>query len=523
VKKKGIIVAVFFGVILLTSTVAIALPNLMPPTDTEETTVTGTPADNFPDSQRGQFCGTGEPKSNAFVTEYRIPTECTQPLAITTTPDGFVWFAQANTGNIAKFDPNSGTFTEYDNPRWPQNGRSMIWDMDYSPDGRLWYTDEAYDSIWIFSIQDQKFERLQYPSEGNSLPQKLEVSGSQIIVNDFTGNKLTILDPTQSEEGLVTVSLPSEVTAAVTADFAIDNENNIWYTNWVFQQSGVLVKFNQDEFLKSGGMQNRNYTEAILLPPSVSTPNGAAADNNGNIWLADTSSSSFFKFDIDNEEFVQYFTSTPAVETFGNQSGIIKSPISRPYWIEASDDGKIVFNEQTGNRIGVMDPSDETLIEYSVPSKNRFWGDCGEDPNCGLAQVFDFTVDGEKIWFTEWVENNIGVIDTSIPLPMGIDTETEMIKMRAGETQKIEFVINPKTESDLFPVFLITEASSGFLTIKPDTAYSDIFSLDFDAPRVVGVELTSTEGALPGIYKVLLGAETPEVSVSKFVTVQILP
>ncbi|MBA4463060.1 MAG: lyase, partial [Nitrosopumilaceae archaeon] len=55
-KKKGIIVAAFFGFILLTSTVMISLPGLMTPIDTE-TTITGTPADNFPDAQRAQFCG----------------------------------------------------------------------------------------------------------------------------------------------------------------------------------------------------------------------------------------------------------------------------------------------------------------------------------------------------------------------------------------------------------------------------------------------------------------------------------
>ena len=43
---------------------------------------------------------------------------------------------------------------------------------------------------------------------------------------------------------------------------------------------------------------------------------------------------------------------------------------------------------------------------------NPNWGDCGEMQNCGLAQIFDFTVSGDKIWFTEWVENNIGVVDT---------------------------------------------------------------------------------------------------------------
>ena len=78
--KKGLLVAIFFGTILLTSTVAISLPNLMNPLDDSETTITGTPADNFPDAQRAQFCGSGDAKSTTYVTEYTIPTVCTNPL-----------------------------------------------------------------------------------------------------------------------------------------------------------------------------------------------------------------------------------------------------------------------------------------------------------------------------------------------------------------------------------------------------------------------------------------------------------
>ena len=40
--KKGLLVAFFFGTILLTSTVVISLPNLMDPVDPDsETTITG--------------------------------------------------------------------------------------------------------------------------------------------------------------------------------------------------------------------------------------------------------------------------------------------------------------------------------------------------------------------------------------------------------------------------------------------------------------------------------------------------
>ena len=232
---------------MTTSLAASAFVRLAPPTATDDDiTITGTPADNFPDEQRAQFCGSGIARSTNYVTEYSIPTVCTNPLAIVTDFEGNVWFAQTNTGNLAKFDPTTETFTEFENPSWPPNGRSMMWGIDYSPDGSLWFTDETFDSVWKFSPQDETYQRLPYPSEGDSLPQKLKVDGSQIIVNDFTGNKITFLDPTLSGEDLAYLSLPSPVENSVTGDFAIDDENNLWYTNWLFHQGGVLVKFDQE-------------------------------------------------------------------------------------------------------------------------------------------------------------------------------------------------------------------------------------------------------------------------------------
>ena len=525
--KKGLLVAVFFGTILLTSTVAISLPNLMGPIDTENTT-TGTPADNFPDVQRAQFCGSGEAKSTTYVREFTIPTVCTNPLAIVTDFEGNVWFAQTNTGNLAKFDPITESFTEYENPSWPPNGRSMMWGMDDAPDGSIWYTDETFDSIWRFTPQDEKYQRLTYPSQGDALPQKLKVAGSQVIVNDFTGNKITFLDPTLAEQkDFNYLSIPSPVDDSVTGDFAIDAENNLWYTNWLFQQGGVLVKFDQDGYRSSVANSGEellplfDYIDILPLPETMQTPNGATATEDGKIWLVDTSSSYFFSFDPESEEFTQYVTSDPPLVTYGNSSGIIKTPISRPYWVETNDLGQIVFNEQTANRLAVMDPKSESLVEYFVPSMNPNWGDCGEMENCGLAQIFDFTVDGDKIWFTEWVENNIGVVDTSIGLPLDIELDSKLISLKAGQSREITFVVSPQTSQDLFDVSLILSDTHEFLDVATDSNIPQTFQLDFDAPRPIITTISASDDALPGTYKALLGAQTDEISVSKFITIVI--
>ncbi|MDH5462835.1 MAG: lyase [Nitrosopumilus sp.] len=532
-KKIGVIVSIFFATIMLTSLTAGVLLNTSPlSSENSEITITGTPADNFPDAQRAQFCGSNTAKSSDYIQEFSIPTLCTNPLAIVTDYDGNVWFTQTNTGKVAKFDPLTEIFTEYDNPLWPKGGRSMMWGIDYAPDGSVWFTDETYDSVWKFSTLDEKYERLSYPSEGNSLPQKLQVDGSQIIINDFTGNKLTFLDPTQSGDDVNYLSIPSPIDNSVTADFALDANNNVWFTNWLFQQGGVLVKFDQNGYLDSVSKSEEkslpllDFVDIFELPVELLTPNGAVVANDGTIWLADTTSSYFFNFDPTSKEFTQYVTSDPSLDTYGNQTGIVKTPISRPYWIESDDQGRIIFNTQTANNISVMDPKSQSLVEYHVPSKNPYWGDC--DPgtgmmlaDCGLAQIFDFTVDGTKIWFTEWVENNIGVVDTSVELPLDIQLESNALTLASGDSKDFEFVLSPKSQKDLLGISLILSSTRDFLNADLSDNSPESFQLDSNAPRPITIVIHASDDAEPGIYKILVGAQTPDVAISKFITVTI--
>ncbi len=532
-QHKGLFFVVIFGGGLLFWATAASMPGIGPMEEGPEITMTGTPADNFPDEQRGQFCGSSIAKSTTFVQEYSIPTACTNPLAITSDYDGNVWFTQTNTGKVAKFDPITETFTEYDNPTWPEGARSMMWGIDYASDGSVWFTDEAFDSIWRFSPVDEKYERLSYPSEGNSLPQKLVIDGSQIIVNDFTGNKLTFLrDPSQSGDEVNYITLPSPVDNSVTGDFAVDEDDNVWYTNWLLQQGGVLVKFDQSSYDERVAVVDNqflpldNFIEIYNLPVEMLTPNGVVVDNDGLIWIADTTTSFFFSFDPSTEEFTQYVTAEPLLGTYGNQTGVVKAPISRPYWIDIDDQGQIVFNAQTANTIAVMDPKSQSLIEYQIPSRNPYWGDC--DPgtglmiaDCGLAQVFDFAVDGNKIWFTEWVENNIGVVDTSIPLPIEIQLESETLSLAPGDSQHFNFIVSPESQNNLVGVSLILFPTHEFLDVSLEHDSPETFQLDFDAPRPIHTTISASDEAQSGTYKVLLGAQSSDVSISKFVTVTI--
>ncbi|HSD04672.1 MAG TPA: lyase, partial [Nitrosopumilaceae archaeon] len=177
-KTKAILVSIFFGLILVTSTITLALIGNVPSNNDDGTvTKTGTPADNYKDAERETFCGTGSVKSNRYITEFKIPTVCTQPLAITTDSSGNVWFTESNTGNLAKFDPFSRTFTEFENTKWPEGDQSMMWGIDHSQDENIWFTDERHDVIWKFSILEKNFTSYKYPASDSeaTFPQKLIV------------------------------------------------------------------------------------------------------------------------------------------------------------------------------------------------------------------------------------------------------------------------------------------------------------------------------------------------------------
>ena len=140
---------------------------------------------------------------------------------------------------------------------------------------------------------------------------------------------------------------------------------------------------------------------------------------------------------------------------------------------------------------------------------------------CGVAQVFDFAVDGKKIWFTEWVENNIGVVDTSIPLPFTIEIDKEEITLEKGQTTQITLEITKASNSDDNTIDVSVNSSTASIFSDLIITHENNFSLS-DNGNIITVEIMASEHALSGMHKVLLGAYTADIAVSQFITVTIV-
>jgi virginiamycin B lyase len=511
--NKGIIIS---GIAAITIIVVISVL-ITDVSDNENAgTPTGTPADNYSETDREKFCGVSEAKSTRYIKEYEIPTPCTQPQAIIVGPLGNIWIAQSNTGKLAKFNPQTETFTEYENNLWPKRDKSMIWGLDYSSDGFFWFTDDKHDSLWNFEVSTQKYKVLNHASLSDSSPQLLHLTNSTIIVNDFTGGKMMFFENPHSENVDV-FSVPSNFPESINSGFTIDSQHNLWYTNWTYEGEGILGKINLTALFNSflnevEGLEIQTYD----LPNEIQTPNGITSDNVGNIWIADSSSSLIFKFDSTTLEFTKYPTFKPSILSYGNSTGKIISPSSNPYWIEKDDYGRVVFNEQGANRIGIIDPNTESVIEYPIPSKNPHWGDCGIQENCGLAQVFDIAVDEKKIWFSEWAENSIGVVDTSLPLPVKTALETTQTIISQGKSTTLEFTVTSNSKN---PIEISTKIINPNLKEISITNSEKTQFLDANSSITSNIEISVSPETETGEYKVLLGSATEDIIVGQYLTI----
>ena len=126
--------------------------------------------------------------------------------------------------------------------------------------------------------------------------------------------------------------------------------------------------------------------------------------------------------------------------------GLIKTPITRPYWNQFDSQGRLWFNEQVANSLAVFDPIKESLVEDWVLSKNPNWSDCGNQTDCGVAQVLAFTVADNKVWFPEWVENNIGVLDPTVPLPLALNASTTVVTLHRGQNETVNVTLSPNEQ-----------------------------------------------------------------------------
>lgn len=395
------------------------------------------------------LCGSSFEKITDFIVEYSIPFPCSQPVGIAIDNNNKAWIAATWVGYLLVFDPKINYFSDFiEIPNWKTKGifGSMVWGMDFDKNGDLWFTDQENNAIWRYFVSEKKFEMYKIPTRG-AYPASIEFdSEGNVWFSEIFGKKLGSLNPSLAEnntikgireyefEDLVNHKITTMGPASINNNNEINNKKDIvWFSAVDYPYNGSIVNYN----ITSKKFNVFQLTKEAGIPISI------IEDNKEKLWINDHATSLFFKFDPKSGQIKKYSTSLPS--TRNNTSSL-------PYFNEYRE-GKIWFNGHEGNAIGYFDPENDTMVEYHIPTRSKIWGN--------TSNPLKFAIDNTgSIYFTEWTENKIGILNSSgidkIPILMNISKNVIELNSREnkGDTINISLynnnqINNKNNETDL--------------------------------------------------------------------------
>ncbi len=508
--KKFLIIAIILGAILIASLIASIGIDIKPRTK------------DIKSKNENEVARTYVIKSN-YIKEFQLPNKSGAPVAIKV-KDGKVWFANNNERKIVKFDPISESFEEFKIPLDSNNNIISIWSIEFDTNGNLWFQDASTNSIWRLFVNEGRFEQYIIPSTnltlGTSYPINLAIINDKIYFAEIFGKKIGILDPNsvkdKSSNGIKEIEISTNLETI--GPLAVDNDNNVWFTALTYPIKGELYK------LDINTLSLTRYD----LPKDINSPVGIAIDKYNRLWISDHGTSAIFVFNTLDNTTYNIVTSKPIKETspyLYNEClktnkqelcGGIRA--SLPYW-NIIVDNKLIFNEHYGNTIGVLDIDNLTLIEYIVPTMNSSFAKCDNYEPCGIANVLRFDVEKDKVWFTEWSEGKIGVLDMSKEVPISLDTDDNITIIRGINKEiNIDVRSNIKQKVEL----RVSSTTSPFGDLVNMTAQFSNNIIDVDNINSVTLNILADPLLESNDYMLTVTAKTDDVMYSKIINVKVI-
>lgn len=468
-----------------------------------------------------QFCGTNSTQnSNSFITEYLLPQKCEVPLGILAENDS-IWYVSTKLGNLGKLNTVDNSTLEYPTPVWESRSRptdiSLAWDMKSDSNGNIWFTDEKQNGIWRFEKEGSSFSFFPIPERplesGTIYPVSIAFNDDEIYIAGIRSKSLWMANVSDlknnSTEGMSNISLPLSSFKGIdpylvsTGSIEVDKERNVlWISLLSFAVKGQLFKFD---------LSSRTFTP-YDLPPHLNSPVGIAIDKKGNPWVTDHGTSIFFMVNSTDGKVTEYSTSP----LFSNSaSGPNSFGTTLPYWIKMDPTGNLWFNEHIGNKIARFNTTDNTLVEYWIPTQNKLWPP-------GISNAVQFSIGkNNQIWFSEWTENKLGMLDRSKALPFVVDTTTTEYAAKKGDTIQVPLVISAKEQVNLKMIASSTFAKTGSFGNSTFSFSQESFSMNSGETKDITFLVTPSEDLPIGDYTIMIGAENEEVSYMDSVKVHI--
>ena len=389
-----------------------------------------------------------------YIKEYSLPNG-TWPNGILADKKGFVWTVGTKSNMLISFDPKEKRITSSylikegnaindDNNTNDKNNQSkaefhMVWTMVEDIDGMIWFSQEGPNPLWRFNPVTEKFEVIRSVS-APPMQMKIDQKTGDIWYTTFSGDKIGVIQKIVSKNavsGSINSRRSSNIWEYKATEFNIGKESfpsgiflqhrgsSVWITESlknklaqfkpISDPSGNIVNITTVSEVPSSSLPLRNGQKKLFSTPSdlVVFDNRSSSSLSSTVWLAEHGTSLVTEYDVASQHIKRFPTSSSPHQY-----------ITLPYWIRAvgMDDGNSFwFNEHTGNRIAFFNTTDMTLTEYEVPTR---------DPSNGyLANALTIAIDpidSNKVWFTEFNHDKIGIVDRSVPIPFDIHFSPNM-------------------------------------------------------------------------------------------------
>ncbi|MGA2875686.1 MAG: SMP-30/gluconolactonase/LRE family protein [Nitrososphaerales archaeon] len=416
---------------------------------------------------------TSSPETSQYTTEYPTNLPTTTPNAIAVDAQGNVWFTLENQSSLAELNPTTGKIQEFPIPVHAK-GSTTTWGIVVdNTRGLVWFTEQVSNSVWSFSISTHKFVQYELKSP-ISFPFGIALDEQgNVWFTEFFGNKIGEI----TTSGVLTeIPIPLEGYIEPSS-ITVDSTDKVWFT---------LPGENSTGSYFDGQFSIQNLTGLALIPVGISV------DSQGNIWLTQHGPSFISEFNPATHYFKTISTSVPGV--FGT---------SLPYFDYVDLNGNVWFNEHYGNAMAEFVPSNNTLLEYFIPTRITYAG------NISGMLTSNLSPSGQP-WYTEFFAGKVGTINTDAPLDLQLNllNYTTPIVLSSNGTTSIQFKISGP---------LATQAA-----IKESVGnFSSSFTYGVSQSLAGQVIAIHDNGSKAGVYFVTISALTSSLGVSQIIELEV--
>jgi virginiamycin B lyase len=339
---------------------------------------------------------TSSPEASRYITEYQVGGVDSDPNAIATDSKGNVWFTLAADYAIGELNPANGTTHEFRIPG--QNGSLVSWGLAVDNSRNLvWFTDQLADSVWSFNVTSASFTRYHVSTPLSSPYQVAVDGGGSVWFTEIDAGKIGQITPQGAiREYTVPAGASSSPATSLTgpAGIAIGKGGVVWFTE-VYEDS-------------VGSFSNGTFREYPLA--GAVSPTGIALDSQGDVWVTLHGGSDIAELNPAKNSTRIISTSVP--------SGVSST---LPYFVAVDPQGDVWFDEHYGNAIARFTPSNQTLVEYEIPTRVASLGEISGALTIGLDSA------GHP-WFTEFYAGKVGTVDLRGTLGMQVVVGSEGVR-----------------------------------------------------------------------------------------------